>query len=76
MDTSALGLVRVGVLDAKGKALPEYSVEKCDPIQGNYVHRIVTWGGKPDVSSLSGKPIRLRFEMRSAKLYAFQFKTD
>ena len=25
------------------------------------------------VSALSGKPVRLRFEMRSTKLFAFQF---
>ena len=27
----------------------------------------------PDVSALAGRPVRLRFVMRSAKLFAFQF---
>ena len=39
----------------------------------NDAHHIVTWGGKADVSGLAGRPIRLHFKMRSAKLYAFQF---
>ena len=41
----------------------------------NDVAYTVGWGDKSDVSALAGKPVRLRFEMRSAKLYAFQFVT-
>jgi hypothetical protein len=33
----------------------------------------VWWKNGPDVSSVSGKSIRLRIKMRSSKLYAFQF---
>jgi hypothetical protein len=33
----------------------------------------VNWKGRHDVSSLSGKPIRLRIDLKRAKLYAFQF---
>jgi hypothetical protein len=35
--------------------------------------RTVAWRGKGDVSALAGKPVRLRFAMRDAKLHAFQF---
>ena len=33
----------------------------------------VWWRGGPDVSALAGRPVRLRFVVRSSKLFAFQF---
>jgi len=53
-----------------------YSLRECDRIMWNDVAHTVTWRGSSDVSSLSGRPVRLKIVMRSAKLYAFQFATD
>jgi len=39
----------------------------------NNVHKRVTLAGKPDLTALIGRIIRLRFTMRDCKLYAFQF---
>ena len=39
----------------------------------NDVRHAVTWEGSPSLGSHAGRPIRLHFIMRSAKLYAFQF---
>jgi hypothetical protein len=36
---------------------------------------IVPWKQGSDVSKLAGQPIRLRFVMREADLYAFRFVT-
>lgn len=44
-------------------------------IDRNGVAQEIWWKSGPDVSPLAGQPIRLRFKMRSAKLYAFQFST-
>jgi len=74
VNTSALGEVRVAVLDAQGEAIDGYSDADCDPIYGNFIRRVVTWQGNEDVSKLAGRPIRLDFVMRSTKLYAFQFE--
>ncbi|MBI3921584.1 MAG: hypothetical protein HY318_09225 [Armatimonadetes bacterium] len=74
LNTSAAGEGRVALLDAEGKPLAGYTIEECDFINGDYLSKPVSWRGKADVSSLAGKPARLRFEMRGAKLYAFQFK--
>ena len=41
--------------------------------EANSTAKIVTWGGEQDLSALAGKPVRLRFVMRSMKLFAFQF---
>jgi len=37
------------------------------------LEKTVSWKGKTDLSSLCGKALRLRFVMRSCKLFAFQF---
>jgi len=76
VNTSAAGHARVGLVDPGGKAIPGFAVADCDLILTNDVAHVVSWRGKPDVSKLAGKPIRLRFEMRSTKLYAFQFRTE
>lgn len=73
LDTTAMGVARVEILDQQGRAVPGFSEKECDPILGNYINREVTWNGKGDVSSLSGKAVQLRFAMRATKLYAFQF---
>jgi hypothetical protein len=73
VDTSAMGVCRVGLLDAAGSPLPGFGPEDCDEFQANSVRREVTWRGCGDVSALAGRPVRLRVQLRSARLYAFQF---
>ena len=73
LDTGALGSARVEILDGQGRVVPGFGREDSDPINGNYVERVVSWKGERDLSSLAGEPIRLRFIMRSTKLFAFQF---
>ena len=55
------------------KVVPGRRFEDCDPISGDQLKRTVTWNGDSDVSAWSGKPVRLRFKMRRARLYAIQF---
>ena len=73
LNTSASGEARVGILDADGNPLPGFSVADCRYINGDYPAKTVQWKKGPDVSPLAGKPVRLRFEMRGTKLYAFWF---
>jgi len=73
VDTSAAGVARVAIEDREGKPLPGYAAEDCDPISGNFVRKTVSWHGRDDLGALAGRPVRLRFVMRSAKLFAFQF---
>jgi len=73
VDASAMGACQVGVLDAAGKEVPGFTVDACDVIRGNAVEKVVTWKGSSDLTALSGQPVRLRFVMRAAKLFAFQF---
>ncbi len=73
LDTSGGGWVEVEIQSAKGKALAGFTRGDCDVIRGNSTHKVVTWNGCPDCSAGAGRPVRLRFVMRSAKLYAFRF---
>ena len=43
-------------------------------IFGDALDRVVTWKGGNDVSRLAGQPVRLRFVLRDADLYALQFQ--
>jgi hypothetical protein len=71
--TSAAGGVKVGFEDAAGKAISGFSVEDCVTQIGNELDRKVTWKSGTDVSALAGKPVRLRFSMKDADIFSFQF---
>lgn len=71
--TSAPGSIRVEIQTADGKPIPGFTLGDCREQIGNEIERIVTWKGGSDVSVLSGQPVRLRFVMKDADLYAFQF---
>ena len=73
IDTGSMGTAFVGILDEQGQAIPGYSAADCDEIGGNFIDQRVNWKGRTDLSGLAGKPIRLRFDLKRAKLYAFQF---
>ncbi len=71
--TSAAGGVKVGFEDASGKAIPGFSIDDCVMQIGNELDRKVTWKSGSDLSSLAGKTLRIRFSMKDADIYSFQF---
>ncbi len=71
--TSAAGGVKVGFEDADGQPIPGFSIEDAVMQIGNELDRKVTWKSGSDVSSLAGKTVRLRFSMKDADIYSFQF---
>jgi len=71
--TSAAGSLRVEIQDADGKPLPGFSLEDCLEHYGDSVEQIVSWKGGSDVSSLAGKPVRLRFVLADGDVYSFRF---
>jgi hypothetical protein len=73
VDTGAGGVLVVEILEDSGRAIPGFTLHDADEINTNNVRAVATWKGRQDVSSLSGKPVRLRMRLRSARLYAFQF---
>ena len=73
--TSAAGGVRVEIQNKDGKPIPGFSLDDCDVQFGDQLDRMVSWRSESDVSQLAGQTVRLRFELRDADLYAFQFTT-
>ena len=72
--SSAAGDIRVEIQDAKGKPLHGFLLEDCPPVFGDTLERTVTWENGSDLSSLEGKPIRLRFVLKDADLFSLRFK--
>ncbi len=73
IDTGAMGTAFVELLDADGKPIPGFTFADCEEIGGNFIDQAVYWKGKTDVSTLAGRPIRIAFQLKRAKLFAFQF---
>ena len=73
--TSAAGSVRVEIQDQDGKPINGFSLAECSEIFGDSIARSVQWKNDADLFSLAGKPVRLRFELKDADVYSFQFTT-
>ena len=74
LSTSAAGSVRVEIQNSDGKPLPGFMLADCYDIYGDDLERAVGWNGNPDLSSLAGKSVRLRFIIRDADIYSFIFQ--
>ena len=68
------GEVRVEIVRANHKKLAGFKFEDADSITASGIDQTVSWNGNPDVSALAGKPIKLRFYFKNAKLFSFQFR--
>ena len=73
LSTSAAGGVRVELQDADGQPIKGYTLADCRELNTDDVSRVVEWKGGTDVTPLAGRPVRLRFQLKDADLYALQF---
>jgi hypothetical protein len=71
--TSAAGSIRVEIQDAAGKPLDGYGLADSEEIFGDAIEYAVRWKKGTDVGPLADKPVKLRFVLREADLYALQF---
>ena len=65
---------RVEIQDAFGKSLPGFALTDCAEIVGDEIERVVRWKNGPDVGSLAGQTVRLRFVMKDADLFSLCFR--
>lgn len=63
--------VRVGLFDQSGGMIDGFGLDRSEPLFASGVQE-VKWPGA-DLATLHGKLVRLRFELRNAGLYSFQF---
>ena len=74
---SAAGSLRVEILrDQEDVPVEGFAMADCREVLGDDLERRVVWSGSPDVSRLAGVPVRLRFMLKDADLYAFQFRQE
>ena len=74
IDTGAGGYAQVGILDENGRPIDGFGIDDCIYINGDFITTEVEWLKKGrDVSSLTGKRVRLVIKSRGTKLYSLQF---
>ncbi len=71
--TSAAGSIQVGIETPSGEPVPGYELKTCDPVYGDLVDAKVSWNKTQDLADLAGQPVRLRFRISDADLFAFRF---
>ena len=75
INTTATGWARVAIQSAEGEPISGFTLDDCDIIHtANEINHVVKWKRQTDVSSLAGKPVRLRVSLKNTELYAFQFQ--
>lgn len=71
--TSAGGSLRAEIQDTDGQPLPGFALADCHTLVGDAIEQTVRWAKGSDLSCLAGRPVRLRFALQEADLFAIQF---
>jgi len=69
------GFIRVELLDRDGYAIPGFRAFECDVLREDSTEELASWAARSDLPRLDG-PVRIRFVMRNASLYAFRAGAD
>jgi hypothetical protein len=72
--TSAAGTVQIEIQNELGNPIEGLALDDCPEIFGDEIDRVVAFKRGSDLSHLAGKPICLRFVLKDADLYSFQFR--
>lgn len=72
--TSAAGGITVELQTPDGKPIAGFTEADCTELFGDTISRAVHWKKGTDVSSLTGKPVRLKIKLKDADLYSFKFE--
>lgn len=70
--TSAAGLIQVEVQDERGRPLPGLSFDDMEPMYGDELEGEARWTSGATLEAVQGKPVRFRFRMKDADLYAMR----
>ena len=74
--TSAVGEIRVAILDADGGEIPGFGMEECKALYGDDLDLQVAWKNGSEVSSLAGKTVQLKFQIKECDLFSYRFATE
>jgi len=71
------GMIRVGLQtmsrEARCVAVPGRTAADCDPVRGDDLALTVRWRGEEGIAAPEGVPLALRFELRRAELFGFEW---
>jgi hypothetical protein len=71
--TSAGGVVQVEAQEADGTPIPGFTLAENSTLTGDAIEQAVTWKSRKEVAELEGRPVRLRFVLQEADLFALRF---
>jgi hypothetical protein len=74
LNVAAKGSVKVAILDVGGNEIPGLGLDDCIFIRGDSVRKTVRFKDNALLKSVAGKTVRVKFELKDAKLFAFKFK--
>ena len=70
VNAEAKGYINAELTDPDGRVLKGFGHEECDPFTGDCLRHAFSWQGRENIGGLF--PLRIRFRMRDAGLYALQ----
>lgn len=65
------GAVTVEALDPAGNVIGGFSRAECESISTDSVRHVLKWRGSSNAQLLQARPIRLKFNLKNAKLFSF-----
>lgn len=65
------GNLRVEILDEQMRPLAPFALTRAEPIRSDAVRIRCRWQGTDNLAALAGRPLRLKFHLLQASLYAF-----
>lgn len=74
--TSGAGAIRVEIQDDRGLPIPGFALDDCEEYFGDDIEAPVHWKGEPRLAAINGAAVRLRFQLREADVFSFQFRTE
>ncbi len=71
--TSAAGMLKVALCHEDGSEMNGFGFEDMEPMWGDDLDRSVVWKNDKGIAQFSGRPVRIKFYLKDADLYAFRF---
>lgn len=68
------GSLTIEIQDAYGNPLSGFTQAEFTPVSGDVMSHNTSWTSGRSLSSLAGTPIRIKFILKNADLYTFQFQ--
>ena len=70
------GSISVEALDIDGNPIEGFGRDTSVPLTTDNIRHALSWKGHKDVHQLQGRPLRLRFHLRQARIFSLTPKTQ